>query len=243
MTSSSNDGIQPQDQPKSKNKFKQFLPLIVIIALMVAAYFSGLGEYLSFESIKDSREVLQQKVAENPILVVAAFSLLYIAAVALSLPFATILTLLGGFLFGAVWGTIIVVTSATIGATLIFLIARSSFGAFLRQKAGGLYNKVEKDFSENSFNYLLFLRLAPIFPFAIVNILPALFNMDTKRYITATLIGILPGSAVYVYTGQSLGTIEKLSDLASPQLITAFALLSAMALVPTLLKKMRKKSA
>jgi uncharacterized membrane protein YdjX (TVP38/TMEM64 family) len=218
---------------------KQFWPLIALIVISASIYFSGLGQYLSFSAVQERREDILQSVEENFIFSAGVYFLIYMSLVALSLPFATVMTLLGGFLFGAVTGTLLVVSAATLGACIIFLIARTSLGAFLREKAGDYHKRTQKEFEQNGFQYLLFLRLAPIFPFAIVNILPALFNMDFRKYAIATFFGIMPGSFVYVYAGRSLATIDKPADFVSPQILTAFFLLSSLALIPVILKKLK----
>lgn len=223
---------------------KRWLPLLILICGVVIIYASGLHHYLNFETIKAHRDALLNHVEQHFLITLFLYGFVYTLAVALSLPFATALTLLGGFLFGLGAGTLIVVTSATLGATIIFLIAKSSIGAFLREKAKGkYYERTAAAFRNNDLQYLLFLRLAPIFPFAVINILPALFNMDTRRYIAATFFGIMPGTAVYVYTGRSIGEIDNLSDLASPQVLSALFLLSLLALVPTAVKKFKGKKA
>jgi len=189
---------------------KRWIAPLVLCAVIVAVWASGLHHSLDLETIKaargDAKDFLDAHYAAG----IALFALVYIAVVALSLPAASLLTLLGGFLFGVGVGVTVVAISATIGATIIFLIARSSFGEALRERAGGLYNKIADGFNDNAFTYLLFLRLAPIFPFVLINIVPALVNMRTRDFIVATFIGILPGTTVYVYTGQSLGAYQHL---------------------------------
>lgn len=222
---------------------QRFLPLIILVTLIGIAYYYELHRVISFEELQNRKQDFQNFALENPVLSIGIFSIIYIAAVALSLPFATLLTLLGGFLFGFWLGTTIVVTSATIGATLIFLIAKTSFGTTLREKAGKLYQKIETDMKENAVSYLFFMRLVPIFPFFLVNIAPALFNISLRTYVFTTFFGILPGSAVYVYTGQSLGEIDNPKDIFSIEVLSAFALLGLFALIPTIYKKFKKNGA
>lgn len=218
----------------------RFVPLAVLVGAIAAAYKFGLHEYLSLESIKAQKEQFQGLIDANPILAPFAFVGLYASAVALSLPIATLLTLLGGFLFGLVQGTLLVVTGATIGATIIFIIAKTSLGSTLREKAGSFYDKIEANMKENAVGYLLFMRLVPIFPFVAVNVVPALFNVPLRIFVLTTFFGIIPGTAVFVYFGQQLGSIESLSDLASPQVLSAFALLGVFALIPTLYTQFKK---
>jgi uncharacterized membrane protein YdjX (TVP38/TMEM64 family) len=153
--------------------------------------------------------------------------------------------LLAGFLFDRWLGTAIVVISATAGATILFLIARSAFGSALRERAGALYKKISKNMTENAISYMLFMRLVPIFPFFLVNIVPALFNVRFLPYMLTTFFGIIPGTFIYVNLGRELGTIESLGDLVSPSTLIAFTLLGIFALIPMLYKQFfakKKKS-
>ena len=161
--------------------------------------------------------------------------------VALSLPIASLLTLLSGVLFGVVQGTIFVVIAATTGATIIFIVAQTSLGRTLRMRAGKFYQKIEANMNDNAVGYLLFLRLVPIFPFFVVNVVPALFNVKLRVFLLSTFFGIIPGSAAYVYFGQQLGEIETMGDLASPELMLAFILLGMFALIPTLYKQFKNR--
>lgn len=219
----------------------RFIPLIVLIGLIALAYIYGLNEYLSLEQIKEQKDHFKDYIDAHPILAPLIFIAIYTICVALSLPIATFLTLLGGFLFGLVHGTFLVVTGATIGATILFLIAKTSLGTTLRDKAGSFYGKIETNMNENAVGYLLFMRLVPLFPFVAVNVVPALFNVSLRIFILTTFFGIIPGSAVYVYFGQQLGDIKNLSDLASPQTLLAFTLLGLFALIPTLYNQVLKR--
>lgn len=220
---------------------KRWLPLIFIAALIAIAWASGLMDIVNLETIKAQRGHLLEMVATYPVLSVVVFIALYAVAVALSLPIATMLTLLGGFLFGSWLGTAAIVTGATAGATILFLIARSAVGETLREKAGPLYNKVAANMEKNAFGYMLFMRFMPLFPFFLVNIVPALFNVRLLPYVITTFIGIIPGTFVYANVGRELGTIESLGDLASPQTLIAFSLLGLFALIPTLYKQIKGK--
>lgn len=227
---------------KIKN-LKRWLPLIVITLLMVIAYASGLHEKISLQVIQENKAAMLNIVAERPIITALGFMAVYIIFVALSLPAATLLTLMGGFLFGVWLGTLYVVTAATIGATIIFFIAKTSIGATLREKAGGIYERIEGNMKENATGYLLFMRLIPAFPFFLVNIVPALFNVKPRIFILTTFFGIIPGSFVYVNLGRQLADIESLNDLVSIQTLLAFSLLGLFALIPTLYKQLKNRKA
>ncbi len=220
-------------------KIIRFAPLILLIALMGAAFHFNLHEYVSLEKIQAQKESFLNYVEKQPVLAPLIFMGLYTAAVALSLPIATFLTLLGGFLFGLVQGTLFVVTAATIGASIIFIIAKTSLGNSLRERAGSFYKKIEGNMKENAVGYLLFMRLVPIFPFVLVNIAPALFNVPLRTFAWTTFVGIIPGSAAFVYFGKQLGEIDKVSDLVSIEMLIAFGILGVFALIPTLYKQIK----
>lgn len=206
------------------------LALLVVAAL--AAHLSGVGEMLSFDSVKERRNDILAFVEAWPLLSALAFVGLYAVVVSVSLPVAMVGTLLGGFLFGPWLGTLLVIVAATAGASVVFLIARSSVGESLRTKAGPLYDRVAAGMRANAFEYLLFLRIVPLFPFFLVNILPALFDVRLRIFVLATAIGIIPGTFVFANLGRELGTISSLGDLLSVKLFLAFLLLGLVALIP-----------
>ncbi len=220
---------------------KRWLPLIIIAALMAIAFATGVHEKLNIETLQEHKGELLSNVAEHPFLSSLAFIAAYVASVALSLPIATVLTLAGGFLFGKWLGTLYVVSAATLGAAIIFLIAKTSLGETLREKAGSLYQRIEGNMKDNAAGYLLFMRLVPIFPFFLVNIVPALFNVRLRTFVITTFLGIIPGSFVFVNLGKQLGEIENLKDLVSGETLLAFALLGCFALIPTLYKQFKNK--
>lgn len=223
-------------------KIKKWIPLLVLGLLIAGAYAAGLHRYLNLERLQMQKSLFLDYANSEPVLSAVIFVLSYTGTVALSLPVATVLTLLGGFLFGPWLGTLYVVTGATAGATIVFIVARSALGTALREKAGDTYKKIDRDMRENAAGYMLFMRLVPLFPFFAVNIVPALFNVKLRTYVLTTLLGIIPGTFVYVNLGTALGEIESLDDLVSGKTLLAFSLLGFMALVPVLYKKFRKKN-
>jgi len=225
-------------------KLKRWLPLLIILTLMVVVFSTGLHNKISLKALQENKVAMLEAVAESPVTTALGFMALYIVFVALSLPAATLLTLAGGFLFGLWLGTLYVITAATIGATIIFLIAKTSLGSTLREKAGSFYQRIEKNMENNAVGYLLFMRLVPVFPFFMVNIAPALFNVKPRVFILTTFFGILPGTFVFVNLGTQLATITDPSDLVSLHTLLAFALLGFFALIPTLYQqfKNRKKT-
>lgn len=228
-------------KPGGRSAWRRFLPLIVLLILMAVAYGTGVHEHISLQALKENREALLSLIDKYPLLSSLLYIGIYTAAVALSLPAASLLTMAGGFLFGLWLGTLYVVSAATLGATIIFLIARSSLGTTLREKAGSLYQRVEANMRENAVGYMLFMRLVPLFPFFLVNVVPALFNVKLRSYVLTTFFGIMPGSFVYVNLGQQLVEIDRMRDLVSGETLLAFGLLGLFALMPTLYRQWRQK--
>lgn len=234
---------------KRASAIRRFAPLAVIVAGLALAYAMGWHRYFSLTFLAESREMLLGFVAANYALSVAGFALVYVLAVAFSVPAASILTIFGGFLFGWLVAGTVVAFAATAGATIVFLAARSAFGDFLRDKVGGVARRLADGFERDAFSYLLVLRLAPVFPFFVVNIAPALFNVSLRTYVAATFLGILPGTFAYAYLGEGLdsvlvaaheaGTEISAGDLVTPQITLAFLALAAVAAIPPVLKRFR----
>lgn len=222
----------------------RILLLIAVLAAGIAFYLFGLADYFSLEAIKAQQASLQGYVTDRPVLAVVAFMATYVAMTALSLPSAVLLTLLAGALFGAFWGTVIVSFASTIGSTLAMLTARY----LLRDSLQGKYVKQLKNFNEGFAKegafYLFALRLVPVVPFFMVNLLMGLLPIRTVTYFWVSQMGMLPGTAVYVYAGTALANLSSLADIASPRLLLAFALLGLLPLITkkglALLQKGRK---
>jgi uncharacterized membrane protein YdjX (TVP38/TMEM64 family) len=244
-----------------RGAFRRFLPLGIALAGLGAVWASGLNSHLSPDSLAVHRATLKDVVAQHGGLSLAAFMLVYVAAVALSVPGAIVLTLLAGLLFGVVAGSIAVVVAATCGATLVFLIARSAIGGGLGRKAGPALGRILEGFRQDAVSYLLFLRLVPLFPFWLVNLAPALAGVCLRDFIWTTLVGIMPASIAFVAAGagadsviaahgeavavcKAAGTVKAgcpatldLSSLVTPQIGIALALLGIVALIPLVWRK------
>ncbi len=231
--------------------WRRFLPLGVIVAGLAFGYAMGWHTYLTLDFLAESREMLKAMVADHPVVAPALFVVAYALAVAFSFPAASILTIFAGFLFGWLFGGILVAFAATIGASAIFIAARSAFGDFLRDKVGARVRKLADGFEKDAFGYLLVLRLAPVFPFFVMNIAPALFNVPLRTYVTATFIGILPGTFAYAYLGSGIDSVivsaeaagrdVSLADIVTPQITLAFVALAVVAAIPTIIKKVRAR--
>jgi uncharacterized membrane protein YdjX (TVP38/TMEM64 family) len=220
------------------------LALLALFVGGIAAFFALGGQhYLTLEAIKANRDALLRFTEAHfaTALVIAFF--VYAGAVAFSLPGALILSLAMGFVFGRWIGTVLVVVAATAGATIVFLAARYIFADAARKRLGTIGEKINAGFTENAFNYMLFLRLVPAFPFFLVNLAPAFTSIPLRTFVLATFLGIIPGTFVFVNLGETLGRIESLQGLVSVQTLGAFALLGVLALVPIVVRKMKSKRA
>jgi uncharacterized membrane protein YdjX (TVP38/TMEM64 family) len=205
-----------------------------LLAGLAAFFLLDLNRYLSLDTIKTNRDRLLAYTDEHYLSAVLIFILLYITQAALSLPGSALFTLTGGFLFGAMAGTLYANLGATGGASLAFLAARYLFHDWVEARWGRRLAVFQRGFAHNAFGYLITLRLMPIFPFFIINLLSGLTKTPLGTFIAATSIGIIPGSLVYAYAGRQLGTINRLADIASPRVLLAFTLLGLLALAPTL---------
>ena len=215
-----------------------------LFALAVGAFFYfDLKQYLSLEALKANRDSLLAYTDAHYVASVLLFIMLYCFQTAFSLPGAAIFTLAGGFLFGSFVGTLYVNIAATSGATLAFLAARYLLRDWVERKFGERLGPIQEGFAKNAFSYLMTLRLIPIFPFFLVNLVSGLTRIRLGTYVIATAIGIIPGSFVYANAGRQLGTINTLGEVASPRVLGAFALLGLLALVPILYRKFAGKSA
>lgn len=232
----------------------RFLPIGLIAAALALALVLRVDRYLSLEALYAQAQTLDAFVRANLVAALALFALLYAAAVTISLPGASILTLSGGFLFGTWLGGGAAWLGATVGATLIFLAARTAFGDALRQRAGGWLEKLRDGFRDNAFSYLLVLRLTPVAPFFIVNVAPAFFDVKLRDYVLATAVGIIPGTFVYAAVGAGLKAAlatGATSDprqaaaaiFSSPSVYGPIVGLIVLALIPIVVRALRGKRA
>ncbi len=206
--------------------------LLVLVVVAIAAFFTlNLQRYASLDYIKTQRHTFQDYYDNDPLRVLAVFGLAYVVVTALSLPMATAMTLVGGALFGFFTALVVVSFASTIGATLAFLAARFLLKDLVQKKYGPQLMKINDGFAGEGAFYLFALRLTPVAPFFLVNILTAMTPVKARTFYAASQIGMLPGTAVYVYAGTELGRIATLSDVVSPRLMLAFTLLGIFPLV------------
>ena len=200
--------------------------LLIILVSAIAAFFAfDLKQYASLDYIKSQQHSLQEYYQQNTLLVLGVFGLIYITVTALSLPAATALTLLAGALFGFNFGLIIASFASTIGATCAFLMARFFLQKSVQEKYGVYLTKINDGFQKEGSFYLFALRLVPVVPFFIINIIMGLIPIKARVFYIVSQIGMLPGTAVYVYAGTELGNVSSLEDIVSPQILIAFTLL------------------
>lgn len=247
---------------------RRWLPLLSSAALMALVFAMGWHQHLSFKTIGLNYDALKGFISANLLLALVLFMLAYVAVVALSLPGALVMTLGGSLLFGWQLAAPAIVVAATIGATIIFLVARTSFGENLAARAGPWLAKLSDGFQENALSYLLFLRLVPAFPFFVVNIVPALLGVPVRTYVIGTFLGIIPGTTAYSVLGSGLGSVVEKQNaiykdcvarhptdaaaacpytidtgaLITPELIAAFVLLGIVALIPVGMKHWSKRN-
>ncbi len=249
---------------------KKYLPAIILVAAFIVVISQGWHEYFTLDQIVRHREKLQDYVTAHYALALLIYFTLYALSVSLSLPGGTVLTIVGGFLFGWLVGGVTTVFAATLGALVIFFVARSAFGSFLSARAGPFIEKLRGGFCRDAFHYMLFLRLVPVFPFWLVNLAPALIGVRPGVYALGTFIGIIPGTFAFCFVGAGLNSIiaaqqglyqtclqEKAagtlaagetctlslkgSALITPELVIAFCALGLIALVPVLVRKWQNR--
>lgn len=220
------------------------LPALIVLGF-VGVFAFHIDRYLTFDALADNRAWLLTQVAHNTIVVALGFGLVYIGATTLSLPGSSILTMTAGFLFGLYWGSFIAVIAATIGATLLFLVARTSLGEFTRRRTQSALSKLQDGFAKNALSYLLFLRLVPAFPFWLINLAAAFLNVRLRTFVLGTLLGIIPGAVVYASVGSGLGEIldrgqkPDLSIILTPPILLPMLALAGLSLVPIAYRRWR----
>jgi uncharacterized membrane protein YdjX (TVP38/TMEM64 family) len=248
---------------------KRLWPLLLLIAAAGLALAMGWHRYLTLQELVERREALRAAIEGNMALALLAFMAIYAATIALSLPGGAVLTLAGGFLFGWLVGGIAAIIAATLGAIVVFLVAQSALGEPLAARVGPWLSRLRQGFQEDAFNYLLFLRLVPIFPFWLVNLAPALLGVPLKTYALATVIGIIPGTFAFAIAGKGLDSViaaqqaahqsclakmgsdaEKLCPyvlepgaLLTPGLLAGLVALGVVALIPIAVKRFKRKAA
>lgn len=238
--------------------FRRLLPLAAVAALLVVVYAMGWHRELSLEMLIRHRTAIDGFIAAHKLVAILAFIGLYITVAALSIPAGAWLTITGGFLFGTVVGALATIVGATVGATILFLIAQSAAGEHLARRAGARVARFAAGFRADAFNYLLFLRLVPV-PFWLVNLVPALLGVRLRTFVAATALGIIPATLIFAFFGAGLDSVIAAQEatyktclaaggvdcrinfepasLLTPTLLAALICLGLLALVPVLAKR------
>lgn len=232
-------------------RLRRFLPLIAIAAGIALFFASGLYRHVSLEGLREQRAALDDFVTRHYAAAMAAFFIFFVAAIACSLPLAFVLSVAGGFLFGALAATPVIVLAATIGSTIVFLIVKHALGEWLHERTRGWLARFEDGFRANAFNYIVALRLTPVAPLFIVNVVAGLLDVKTRDFALATLIGLVPWSFIFASAGHGLrGAFNAGVDpdpaaaaraiIFSPEIALAIGVLIVIALAPVIAKRLRR---
>lgn len=238
-----------EHQQRRRLGWRRWLPLVLLLALTVAAYLYLSSHDIGFHSFVEHRAWMVAQVQANGLLAGLGLFLTCVVVTALSLPLLSVLTVFAGFLFGTVEATIWAVAGATLGSIVVFLAARGVLNHTLQARAGPWLRRMERGFCEDAFSYLLVLRLLPFFPFWLVNLVPALLGMSFWPYVTATAVGLTPGTIVFASLGNGLGEVldrgetPDFSILLDPSLLLPLLGLCLLALLPVAIKRLRRKRA
>jgi len=237
---------------KPRLTLTRLLPLLILGAGLVAFFALGLNKYLTLDLLKENRDVLKAWVHDHKTQAALAFIVAYIVVAAFSLPLGALLSVAGGFLFGSVFGAAWIVIGATIGSTILFLIAKTALGEPLRLRFAAQIKRMEDGFRANAFSYLLLLRLVPLFPFWLVNLAPAFLGVSAVTFVVTTFIGIIPGSFVFASIGNGLNALFEAGEepdlslialLSRPDFYIPIVGLVVLSLIPIAYRALAKKQA
>lgn len=239
------------NEPKPGRSRRGPLKALLLLAIVVGGVAGYLlfGDYLSFEFFRENRDALADWRDRNLSVAILVYMVIYILAVAFSVPGAIWLTISGGFLFGLGLGVAVTVASATVGATLIFLAAKTALRETLTRNAGPWLRRAEDEFRENEVSFMLLMRLVPAIPFFAVNIAAALLGVRLTTYVWTTLIGIFPGSGVYTWVGAGVDDVIARGETPNLGLIFEWSILGpilglcALATLPIVIRKLRGRQA
>jgi uncharacterized membrane protein YdjX (TVP38/TMEM64 family) len=226
---------------------RRLWPLGLIALALIAFFAFDLQRFVSLAALRSHQAEWRAFIQDHFAAAILVYVAVYTAIVALSIPVAVLVTLIGGFLFGAAIAFPMVVVAATLGSTLIFLAARSALGSLLVAKAGPWFARLEQGFRRDQWSYMFFLRLTPLVPFFIVNLAPAFLGVDLICFMVATFFGIMPITFIFVLTGASIGDALQaetfsIDNVLSPKIILALTGLGIVAILPAILRRFRKST-
>ncbi len=245
--------------------FRQWLPALALLVLIALAYGLKLHHHLSLEGLAQHRDFLRGFVDRNLLAALLLYIALYVALVALSVPGAAVMSIAGGFLFGWTLSVPATMIAAVLGSVIVYHIVKATAGAAIAERAGSVACRLSTRFAENGFSYLLFLRLAPVFPFFMVNAIAGLCRVPLRIFVAATALGIIPASLAFALIGSGLDDViarksaayhvcaaardaancsfgMELGDIVTPQLLIAFTALGVIALIPVIVKHVRRQT-
>ncbi len=242
--------METSETKKSGLSLTRLLPLLVLGGGLVAFFALGLNKYLTLDLLKENREVLKSWVHDHKTEAVVMFIMAYIVVAAFSLPLGALFSIAGGFLFGSVFGAMWIVIGATIGATILFLIAKTALGEPLRQRFAVQIKGMEEGFKANAFSYLMLLRVVPLFPFWLVNLAPAFLGVSAVTFVITTFLGIIPGSFVFASIGNGLNALFEAGEtpdlslmalLSRPDFYIPIVGLAVLSLIPIVYRALAAK--
>jgi len=249
MSSHSELDMNTETKPK-KGLMQRVLPLAIVFIALGAFFALGGPEYVNLDYLKDKRGDLTEYVQNNFLIAFVGFIAAYITLVSISVPGSGLLSIFGGFLFGTFTGAFGIVIGATIGACIIFLIVRNAIGENLAEKMGPYMKKFEDGLTKNELSYLFILRLVPIFPFFVVNVVPALFKVKFRNYAMTTFLGIIPASLVFASIGDGAsaifeqgGELNLSGVMTEPRVLFPVIGLVVLAMIPIVYNKFKAQPA
>jgi uncharacterized membrane protein YdjX (TVP38/TMEM64 family) len=225
---------------------RRFGPLTLLVAALLAVWASGLTHDLSLHMLRGRRDELEALVHAHPLLALAAYVVVYILVVALSLPAALVMTLTGGLLFGVWLGGLAAALSCTLGSAVLFLVCRTAVGDTLRRRAGPTVARIEEGVRRDAFSYVVTLRLIPVMPFWLANLALGFVEIPLGVFMAATFIGILPVSLVYAGLGANLNLLfarherPDLHIVMRPEVLLPLIGLALLALTPIIARRLRR---
>jgi uncharacterized membrane protein YdjX (TVP38/TMEM64 family) len=254
----------PGKAPLASALLRRYGPPLLVVALLLLVLLKGWHGQLSLENVIVLRDRFQQLLSQHPVVSLAAYIGLYTLLVALSIPCGVVMTLTGGLLFGWLAGALAAIVGASLGAILVFLMARTAVGDSLHKRAGPWLAKLSEGFRKDALAYMLFLRLVPAFPFWFVNIAPAVLGVPLGTFVLGTVIGIIPATFAFATAGAGLDSVIlaaktkhaacvaakgaeacpfKLhaSSLLTTELVLALVLVGLVALMPVIVKKWKQR--
>ena len=228
--------------PLPESRLYKILLILLAIGLVIAFNRFGLQSYMTVEQLKSHHQQLVDYYSSHRIVVILGFIIIYVLQTALALPGAAILSIAAGAVFGTLAGTAYAVSAATIGATFAFLGSRYLFRDLVQSRFGQRFELINYELERRGLNYLLFLRLVPLFPFFLVNVAAGVTGLSLRTFLVGTCLGIIPGGFVFVNAGAGLASISTATDIFSTRVVVSLTLIGLFALLPVLYRKSRAKN-